>query len=83
MPEWNHFHSTRRNGDGMNGSTRRRIAIGIIIGTWVLGAAVLVALLLLQGPTPAVVIAMSTGTAALVAATTAGAVALRREGATR
>ncbi len=59
------------------------MAIGGIIGTWVLGAAVLVALLLLQGPTPAVVIAMSTGAAALVAATSAGAVAFRREGAIR
>ncbi len=83
MPGWNHFHSTQRNGDDMDGSTRRRIAIGGIIGTWVLGAAILAVLLLLQGPTPAVVIAMSTGTAALVAATTAGVVALRREGLAR
>ncbi|GMA26901.1 hypothetical protein [Arenivirga flava] len=79
MPEWNHFHSTQRNEDAMNGSTRRRTAIGSIIGTWVLGATIFAVLLLLHGPTPPVVIAMSTGTAALVAATTAGAIALRGE----
>lgn len=67
----------------MDESTRRRVAIGSSIGTWVLGAIIFAALLLLQGPTPAVVIAMSTGTAVLVSATTAGVVALRRAGTAR
>ena len=64
-------------------ATSIRPAIVALIAGWAIAVTAFVILLIVQGPTPGLVVALSSGFAAVSAATVAGVVAVQRKRAGR